>query len=37
MKEIIGNLKQAARRIFFSEFRLPMLTPELPLELVGRS
>jgi hypothetical protein len=37
MEETIGNLKQAAQRIFFLEFRLPMLTPELPLVLVGQS
>jgi hypothetical protein len=37
MEGISGNLKQAARQIFFSEFHLLMLTPELPLELAGRS
>jgi len=36
MEGINGNLKQAARQIFFLEFRLLMLTPELPLDLEGR-
>jgi hypothetical protein len=37
MEVVSGNLKQAARQIFFSEFHLVMLTPELPLDLAGRS
>ena len=34
---VIGNLKRATQQIFFSEFHLLMLTPELPLDLAGRS
>jgi hypothetical protein len=37
MEGIIGNLKQAVQQIFFSEFHLLTLIPELPLELAGRS
>jgi hypothetical protein len=37
MEGIIGNLKRAAQQIFFTELHLQMLTPELPLDLAGRS
>src|SRR4029077_9749496 len=37
MEGISGNLKRAARRIFFSAFHLLTLTPGLPLDLAGRS
>jgi len=37
MEALTGNPKQAASQIFFSEFYLLMLTPELPLDLEGRS